>query len=34
LLHVLDLAMPKATFDTSLLADMHKQHPSLAKLVI
>ena len=34
LLHVLDLSMPKATFDTSLLAEMHKQHPSLAKLVI
>jgi len=32
LLKVLGLSMPKATFDTTLLSEMHRQHPALAKL--
>jgi ABC-type nitrate/sulfonate/bicarbonate transport system substrate-binding protein len=34
LLKVLGLSMPKSTFDTSLLNEMHKQHPALAKLTL
>jgi len=34
LLKVLGLSLPRATFDTSLLAEMHKQHPDVATLSV